>query len=258
MINNKMYGKLNSTKCVNFSIKHLDTKKNKHNYILSKPENHEKILLSFGKNLLNTKNIYFYIKNNGNFCNKNNLCVLLKKYNAHNICPRAYDFPGDYENYATNCINKKMILKSNTQRQEGLFVTSHVQSKKFIDNEKIIVAQEYLQDCLMYKNHRLSFRLWFIVSCHKLSTNGYVGRDGLVYYNNNTEPDISSFYGSRDLYDNGFPMTIHELDNKTNNKIMTILIEKIKDLFEIIKKDQQKYYINDDGHYHEMFGVDLH
>jgi hypothetical protein len=206
----------------------------------------------------NKNNIYFYIKNNVNFCNKKNLCVLLKKYNGGNICPKAYSFPNDYQEYVTNCANKKMIFKSNAQRQEGLFVTSNVQNINFLNKEKIIVAQEYIQDCLTYKKHRLAFRIWIVISCHKSEINGYAGSDGLVYYNNNIEPDISSFYGSRDLYDNGFPLTISELEKTRNDKIMNILTDKIKDLMEIIKKDQNKHYINDDGHYNEIFGVDLH
>lgn len=258
MLNNNIYGKSKCTKYVLRSLKYIDTRSNKkYNYVLSKPDSQNAHILKFKSLVTNRHNIYFYIKNNTFFCNKKNLCLLLNKYKSNNICPKAYTFPHDYDNYVKNCKNKKMILKSNTQRQEGLFVTRNIQSKEFIKKEKIIVAQEYLQDCLKYENHRLAFRLWVILECSNKNVNGYVGKDGLVYYNNNIDPNISSFYGSYDLYDKGFPMTINELDKK--NVIMPVLINKLRELLIIIKKDQQQYYVEDkNDKYIEMYGIDLH
>lgn len=258
MLNNNIYGKSKCTKYTLRSLKYINNSNNKkYNYVLSVPDSQNKFILNIKSFVTNNKNIHFYLKNSAYFCNKKNLCLLLKKYSANNICPKAYTFPIDYDEYSKKCINKKMILKSNTQRQEGLFVTTNVQSKEFIKKEKIIVAQEYLQDCLKYKNHRLAFRTWFIIECDAQNVNGYVGKNGLVYYNNNIDPNISSFYGSYKLYDNGYPMLISKLDD--GNVITPILINKLKDLLIIIKKDQQQYYILDKNNkYIEMYGVDIH
>ena len=253
--NNNFYGKNNSTSCVKYSIKYIYEPDKKYNYILSEPKTNDKRLLKLRTFMGKNKNIHTYVKNNVQFCNKKNLANLLKKYSAVNICPSSYSFPEDYPRYESECKNKKMILKSNTQRQEGLFITTNIQSKKFIEEEKIIVAQEYIQDCIEYNNHRLAFRLWLIILCTKNYVSGYVGKDGLVYYNNNADPNISSFYGSYELYDKGYPIVISDLDKQ--NIIMPLLINKLKDLMNVIKKENNINDNNDDV-YIEMFGVDLH
>ena len=156
------------------------------------------------------------------------------------------------------CLNKKMILKLDTQRQEGLFVTSNVQSTYFIQNEKIIVAQEFMSDCLTYNNYKLTFRLYLMIKCCQNSIDTYTYNNGLVYYNNNIDKDIASFYGSYDLYDKNYPITIKDLEEKMEINIIDKLISSISQLATVIKKDQLEYYHNDLNYYNELFGVDFH
>ena len=248
--NNNIYGEqeaVNYIKMILYYIK--SNNKYNYNYILSDKYN---IIQN------NRLNIYFYIKKTVSFCNKKNLCLLLQKYNENNICPKTYTFPEEYYKYEKECINKKMILKSNTNRQEGLFITSNIQSKNFISDEHMIIGQEYLSDCLRYKHHKLTFRIYLIVTCHKNNINTYIYNDGLVYYNNNDDVDISSFYGSYDLYDQNYPVTITKLENEMGIKIMNKIVIKIKEFTDIIKKEQSSYYLNDKNYYNEVFGVDFH
>lgn len=219
------------------------TQKKEYNYILS---NH----ITFFMNPFKI-NVYFFIKKSDSFCNKKKLHNLLKKYKSEYICPSSYTFPEDYEIYSKQCKNTKIILKSNAQRQEGIFISSIIQPKQFILNQK------FINDCVLYKNHKTTFRLYLFLFCHKTNISAYTYNNGLIYYNNKQNNEISSFYGSKSLYDKMYPITIQEFENETNIILLNLLVSLLSRMATVIKKDQSSHYSDNTDIYTELFGVDF-
>lgn len=210
-------------------------------------------------------NIHFYLKKYLFFTNKKYLIKTLNNYYGNKytkLTPETYLMPEQYDSYQKNCVEKKMILKTNTHRQEGLYVTNMIQPLNFIKKERFIVAQEYLSDCLKYKEHRISARVYLFVKCYNRKITFGTSEDGLIYYNNNNDQNISSFYGSYNLYDKGFPVGIKEFENKTNIYITESLLKTMSLLTKAIESELKKYLvdenINDNAIYCDLFGVDFH
>lgn len=203
--------------------------------------------------------IYMKHKNSNIISNKKELWQTLSSFYgtklASQITPLTYVFPEDYERYSKECKNQKMILKINRHRQEGLFITKHIQSLSFISSEGFIIAQKFINDVLTYNGHKLTFRLYIIIECINNIFNAYYFNDGLVYYSKNKEGDIASFYEAKQLYDN-YPITINEYENITNIDIKHNMIDKLKYLINAIRHNFCS--CNDNNKYYELFGVDFH
>lgn len=242
------------------SSKHLDLLysklKNKqldknYTYVISHNKNIEKNYYKYNRH------IFTQLPENRFINHKKELWKSLYKHyknDTKNITPTTYTFPEEYDKYSIECKNKKMILKSNTHRQEGLFVTSNIQSKRFIELEKIIVAQTFMNDSLMYDNRKITPRLYLIVEIRSNNTECYLYNDGLVYYSNK-DKDIASFYDSESLYKKN-PLLISEFVKKTNIDIYDSMKKTMNYLISLIKN--RKYETNIKNRYYELFGVDFH
>ena len=110
-----------------------------------------------------------------------------------------------------------MQFKENKQRQEGIFVASNIQDKKFLKKYNFIVAQKFISDTLKYKNLKITVRAYLMIEYIQYNghyhLNYYVYKDGLVYYGKHY---IASYYDSKYIY-NTYPITISKLE-KTLNK----------------------------------------
>ena len=150
-----------------------------------------------------------------------------------------------------------MILKTNSHRQEGLFVTSNIQPLNFINMEKFIVAQTFITNPLMYNNRKITARLYLLVKIYNNNIETYVYKDGLIYYSSNTNSDIASFYDSKNLYKENNPITINSYMKKTSfaKDIKTPMNKNMNYLIQLIKRNKKPF--NSFNCFFELFGVDF-
>lgn len=192
--------------------------------------------------------VSIYLKDHTKISNKKQLNITLK---GHNLLPKTYNFPEDYLSYKKNCKNKKMILKTNAQRQKGIFITYNIQTSYFLNNENFIVAQEFLENSYLYHNHKIATRLFLFIHLHNNKCKYYVHNDGFVYYSSDKNPDISSFYSCQNLYEK-YPISINEVDkNLFNSCLYTMKI------FKNILERNKTFRTSDNNHYIQLFGVDF-
>jgi hypothetical protein len=242
------------------------------NYIslLKKRINSKNILLDKHKQFVfcSNNNYLSKIVNNGVFLRHNNgylitnkktLYITLKKYypkNVHQIVPLTFIFPEDYHkyhNYKKRNPTDKFIYKTLSHKQEGLFISNNALSKTFITSEKFILGQIFLLDSLKYKDIKVSFRLYLIVSCVRGVFKSYYFNDGLVYYS--LDNKIASFYDSDSFYKKDYPILISQFSNKTNKDIRSKMVDKMKMLSMTIEKEM---CVSDNNYYYELYGVDFH
>jgi hypothetical protein len=240
------------------------------NYItlLKKRINSQNIVLDKHKQFVFCSNSHYYlskIANNSVFLrhnkdhlitNKKTLYITLKKYypkNVHQIVPLTFIFPEDYSNYHNykkKNPSEKIIYKTLSHKQEGLFISNNTLTKKFIESEKFILGQIFLLDSLKYKDSKVSFRLYLIVSCVKGKFKSYYFNDGLVYYSLDNE--IASFYDSDNFYKKDYPILISQFSKKD---IRSKMVDKMKMLSMAIKNE---ICVADNNYYYELYGVDFH
>ena len=166
------------------------------------------------------EHIFLSIKKNYIIANKKNLWLTLKDYYgveiAQTVTPMTYVIPDDYLQLIKD--NKKdrsrLIYKQNNHQQNGIFVSSKLQDLKFLQQNKFIVAQRFIEDTLKWKNYKLSFRLYLILECYAGKLRSHIYEDGLVYYG---KGDIASFYYSDELIINSKTTKLNRLysENKS-------------------------------------------
>jgi hypothetical protein len=238
--------------------------------LLKKRINSQNILLDTHKQFIFCSNNNYYLSkivNNSVFLrhnkdylitNKKTLYITLKKYypqKVHQIVPLTFIFPEDYHkyhNYKKRNPNDKIIYKTLSHKQEGLFISNNTFSKKFIASEKFILGQIFVLDSLKYKESKVSFRLYLIVSCVKGKFKSYYFNDGLVYYS--LDGEIASFYDSDSFYKKDYPILISQFSKKTNKDIISKMVDKMKMLSMAIEKE---ICVSDNNYYYELYGVDF-
>ena len=253
---------INNKKCLGNAnyITLLKKRINSQNIVLDK---HKQFIFCSNNNYYLSKIVKnsVFLRHNKDYLitNKKTLYITLKKYypkNVHQIVPLTFIFPEDYTNYNNykkkNPIDK-IIYKTLSHKQEGLFISNNTLTKKFIASEKFILGQIFLLDSLKYKDSKVSFRLYLIVSCVKGKFKSYYFNDGLVYYS--LDDEIASFYDSDSFYKNDYPILISQFSKKTNKDIRSKMVDKMKMLSMAIKND---ICVSDNNYYYELYGVDFH
>jgi hypothetical protein len=189
---------------------------------------------------------------------KDQLWLTLYNSKVHEIMPFTYILPDQYYLYSQS--PKTFILKTHSQRQEGLFISNKTPTLPFIKKEEFILAQEFIQDTLLYREHKVTVRLYLFIFCKDGKFYSGVSDDGIVYYSrkkykqNSSDiySQIASFYDSKKLYKKGFPITLNyflkEIDKPEIKNRLLIIIDKLivaihnqmcnmKDLSEILGLD---------------------
>jgi len=221
-----------------------------------------------------TGKTFFLTPNNSIIGNKYQLWKTLVNYygidGASEVTPYSYLMPDDYYKYKKEYIPKrKMIFKTNDQRQEGLYVTNSLVPLSMVKQEKFLVAQKFMINPLLYRNRKTTFRLYLILVTTDKGLKAYVYDNGLLYYTKNTYSlqnnkefyNIASFYDSEKLYANGYPLTLKSflqtLHKRNADKLLDTAIEKLRRLvFAIQKPIFDKVYYNG-NRCCEVFGVDF-
>ena len=183
---------------------------------------------------------------------------------ASQITPQTYLLPIDYDKYAKEYKEgDKVIFKSNEHKQAGLLISNKLSKLNDID-KKYVVIQKFLNNSFKFNGHKINIRLYLIVQHDKNNTMGYMSDDGIVSYalnkydgNIDHHTNISSFYDSKDLYDNKFPITVKQFANYIGkfNNIYDKCVHKTKLLFNAYKHKISKSK-HDNNKYYEIFGID--
>lgn len=253
---------INNKKCLGNAnyINLLKKRINSQNIVLDK---HKQFVFCSNNNYYLSKisNNRVFLRHNKDYLitNKKILYITLKKYypkDIHQIVPLTFIFPeeySNYKNYKKRNPSDKIIYKTLSHKQEGLFISNNTLTKKFIQSEKFILGQIFLLDSLKYKDIKVSFRLYLIVSCVKGEFKSYCFNDGLVYYS--LDGDIASFYDSDFFYKKNYPILISQFSKKTNKDIRRKMLDKMKMLSMAIKNE---ICVSDNNYYYELYGVDFH
>jgi hypothetical protein len=238
----------------------LKTRINSQNILLDK---HKQFIFCSNNNYYLSKivNNSVFLRHNKDYLitNKKTLYITLKKYypkHVHQIVPLTFIFPEDYlnyHNYKKRNPTDKIIYKTLSHKQEGLFISNNILTKNFIASEKFILGQIFLLDSLKYKDIKVSFRMYLIVSCVKGKFKSYYFNDGLVYYS--LDDEIASFYDSDSFYKTDYPILISQFSKKTNKDIRSKMVDKMKMLSMAIKNE---ICVTDNNYYYELYGVDFH
>ena len=158
------------------------------------------------------------------------LWSLLKEYygndSAAELMPQTYlldkqeDLDKIKSNYTKNLqikSNFMYILKNYAQRQEGLKIVQKYED--IMDGYKngFYLVQDYLYNPFLINNHKINFRYYTLIVCREGVVEGYIHKDGFVYYApkvyDDNDPDfdkhITTGYIDRAIYDTN-PLTLDD------------------------------------------------
>ena len=238
----------------------------------SKNQNRLKTLFSNDNRNLSNRIVIFGIPNNLEFGYKEKLWNNVKS--LKNVMPECFELPREFSKLRNLKTHVNIIYKSNKQRQKGLYLTNRILNSKFIKKNKFVVAQKFFNNPYLYNGHKINLRTYLMVVCFKKNrvnhVVGYLYDDGIVSYAKkkfdlslNREKQIASFYNSKRLYDQKYPITLKEIFKehpRLHHTTFPIIINKTKRVFgnvkrKIIKNGNSEF---DFGNFAciEIFGLD--
>lgn len=186
--------------------------------------------------------------------------VLTRAYDrtkCESLMPYTYLLPRDYDKYRKEYDKKQlMVFKILDHKQDGIYITDTLVPLNMIKSEKFIVAQKYLEDPYLYKNHKINVRMYLCIIIDGKNLRGYIFDDGIISYSKEKGGRISSFYDSTELYDKDYPITFnqlfpqeYDLRRKCNKQISDVLQASYESILSNID-------LNDNMSI-EIFGVDF-
>lgn len=220
----------------------------------------------------NNNQMIAYIHNNRIIGSKQMIWDTLEKYygrkQASTIMPNSYLMTHDINKFKQDYNNNYYILKSEQQRQKGLKITNNYNEILNCKKKKYVVVQEYLNNPFTFHNYKVNFRIYLLIISDNNYKNAYVYDDGIISYaknkmnsHTNKENGISSFYSSKKLYNNGFPITLKNMMLKNKNihwnHIMKLFSHKIKKLLKACLPVMCEHKFNYNNTSFQLFGVDL-
>jgi hypothetical protein len=217
--------------------------------------------------------VFFMVSKNYMLGNRASLWEMLVKHykisGASIVIPPTFILPHDYTRYAKHQKDNpdiRYIFKTMGHLQEQLFISNQNVPLSIIKDEKFLIAQEYAERPLLYKNHKVTYRLYLILKKEENLFSAHVHKDGLIYYtkseyttdSKNDDENITSFEGGAELYIQGFPITFATFFPK--DRQATIMSKSIDKLKAIVKPFAQELKDLDTGNNNtlcEVFGVDF-
>lgn len=164
------------------------------------------------------------------------------------------------------------FMKKDIQRQKGIVLTSNLDQIKNGRRQGYVVVQKYLTNPLLFKKHKVNLRVYLVIIQNSLGRNNcYMYHDGIISYSglpydinqlDNFDSTVASFYGSKSLYDQGYPITWKQLlnDNFDSNQGNAVW-KKVKNLMRNVMKvclpqmKPYRYKYHNTGF--ELFGADI-
>jgi hypothetical protein len=110
----------------------------------------------------------------------------------------------------------KYILKNHKQRQEGLKIINDINEiEKF--KKDFVLAQHFLNNPFILNGRKINFRYYTLIVCKNGKVNGYIYRNGFVYYtpkffdrkSMETDRNITTGYIDRKVYQEN-PLTLED------------------------------------------------
>ena len=223
------------------------------------------------------RQIISFLHNNHLISSKQMLWTTLVNYygreHTSTIVPPSYLMLNDENEFKKSYKpNKTYILKSEKQRQEGLRITNNF--KEIINCRKspnnYVIVQEYLKNSFTYNNYRVNFRIYMIIVSDPNNKNAYMFDDGIISYpkekinsNVNHKNGIASFYSSKELYDDNYPITLKRLQYETSKygvqwtRIMKLFMVKLQELLKASLSKMGNYKYRYPVKSFQLFGVDF-
>ncbi len=213
----------------------------------------------------------FFIYNNADVGVKKKLWQNLENYYgrdvAETIMPSTYLYPKDEQLFKRKYRSGRWyFLKNEKQRQEGITITSNINEIMNHKQYKYDFIQENVPNPLLFKGHKLNFRVYLLVIKKGNHIQSYMYNDGIVSYaidkcdNDNLtfNNSIASFYKSKQLYDQGYPIILSQLKEQMDipwNKLHNRIKHKLKLIMDaihhkLIKRDKGVVTF-------QLFGVDV-
>lgn len=201
--------------------------------------------------------------------------MLLKYYNrdyASQIMPKSYTMVNDKHIFLKDYTPQKTyIMKSEKQRQEGLKFSTDYKEIINCRNNDFVIVQEYQHNPFVFNDHKVNFRIYLLVIIDSNNKYAYVFDDGIVSYAkhaqskvstiNNFDNGVSSFYSSKKLYDNDYPITFKHLKktlpNENWDKVKGIFHKRLGELMKATLHLMGNKEYNHKVTSFQLFGVDL-
>jgi hypothetical protein len=160
----------------------------------------------------------------------------------------------------------KYILKNNNQRQEGLKLINNINDiEKF--NKEYVLVQHFLNNPFILNGRKINLRYYTLIICKNGKVNGYICRNGFVYYTPKffnkksieVDRNITTGYIDRKVYDEN-PLTLEdfrkylgkEKADKWDNEVKTkfkMMLEAIEPNICLNKNDNHIRF--------QLFGSDI-
>jgi len=153
----------------------------------------------------------------------------------------------------------KWVLKKDTQGQTGVKLV-HGDPRKHIESDTVVI-QRFVEKPLLFKNHKVNFRIYIGCIVNDHANMYFYSKDGLVYYSQKpyTKGDwiTTGYTENRDVY-NERPTLVSDLLGtlsstlrhaiQTNiRKALTLLMDPYRSILKPITRCS-----------YQLFGVDLH
>jgi tubulin polyglutamylase TTLL4 len=171
--------------------------------------------------------------------------------------------------------NHMFILKNYEQRQEGIKISTNldeiINSYKETGKNKFYLVQDYLYNPFLISHRKINFRYYTLIVCRNNKVEGYIHKDGFVYYTSEFYDEnsmdfakhITTGYIDRAVYDTN-PLTLDDFRNHLNkispglsnkwdinvNKLMSHIIKAISK--KVCKNDKLK-----NNTMFQLFGSDV-
>lgn len=150
--------------------------------------------------------------------------IMPETYNLRNK-KEMIEFVEHFRNLKKNKLNTKFILKNHRQRQEGLKMVNRLRDvKKEMKLKKYYLIQHYLNNPFIINGRKINFRYYMVIICRKGKVEGYIYKDGFVYYTpkyfdyDSIDPkrNITTGYIDRKVYLTN-PLTLTDFRNYLGN-----------------------------------------
>lgn len=211
------------------------------------------------------------------------LWELLEEYygnEASNYMPKTFllekekdlkEFPIHFKaNKAKQC-DQMYVLKNYEQRQEGIKLTRDLDEIINGLSKGWYLVQDYVYNPYIIDNRKINFRYYMLVTCHNGKINGYIHKDGFLYYTPeyydahdiSFKKHITTGYIDRKVYEVN-PLTLQDfrdhLESKDvgSSKVWDESVEKLMN--RVMKAISKKICQNKklENHYRfQLFGCDV-
>jgi len=214
---------------------------------------------------------------------KMDLWNTLKKYykkDAIKYMPETYllyeeedmkNFKDHFNNKNKEKPNHMFIMKNYAQRQEGIKIVTKLDDILDGYSNGFYLVQDYLYKPYLVNKRKVNFRYYTLIVCRNGIINGYIHRDGFVYYtpefydenSNDFNKHITTGYIDRKVYAEN-PLTLDDFRdhlNKSHQGLSHIWDQNVKKLmYHIVKALSSRICKNKKLFHHtqfQLFGSDV-